>query len=111
MLIRILLISSLCLIYLYFRNHLSGNKFFVRMLAIGILTGGILAVVFPNVSTEVANLIGIGRGADLILYLMTTFLLLTVTMLHIRIQQLNKSLALFAREIAKQTARSANEKQ
>jgi len=61
----------------------------------------LLLVVFPDVSTKIANMIGIGRGVDLIFYFSHLFLLLliialwrrTITLMQI-ITKLNRAIAI-----------------
>jgi len=44
-----------------------------RIIYLILVSGGILLVIFPDLSTWIANLIGIGRGADLLLYVFVVF--------------------------------------
>lgn len=56
---------------------LSGDRSLAikRLLAILVAIGALLAIIFPQAVTWVANLLGIGRGVDLLLYL---FILATI---------------------------------
>ena len=72
-----------------------------RITLLGILLGGIVAIVFPEITNWIANLLGVGRGADLLLYgLIIVFLATTLsTASHLRradrqISELTRVLAL-----------------
>ncbi len=66
-LIQPLLVGSLLLIgFLYlmrFRNRISD-----RLIILGIMGVGTLFVCFPNLTSRLARLVGVGRGTDLLLY-------------------------------------------
>lgn len=49
-----------------------------RLLALLFALGAVLAIIFPTVLTRIANLFGIGRGTDLLLYLSVIAMLLFV---------------------------------
>ena len=46
-----------------------------RMLAIGFVLVAVLAILFPDALTAVANFFGIGRGTDLLLYVFVVAML------------------------------------
>lgn len=59
-----------------------------------------LSVMFPEALTRVANLVGIGRGADLLLYvLVVTFLLVSVVLFR-RVGELERRYTQLARRLA-----------
>ena len=59
-----------------------------------------LSVLFPDALTSVAKAVGVGRGADLLLYLLVvTFLLVTVVLLR-RISELERRYTGLARALA-----------
>ena len=67
-LIQILLIPlllALMIVYvIYFRS-----KIFNRIIFFILFLTGLVFVIFPELSNDVAHFVGVGRGADLILYL------------------------------------------
>jgi small membrane protein len=107
-LVRGALIALLCLTYLWFRRHLSGRRTLGRVAAMLLLTAAVVSIFVPGLTTQVANLVGIGRGADLIFYLMIAFLLLSVTILQVRLQQQNRMITALTREFALLTGQSAD---
>ena len=71
-----------------------------RIATILLILAGIAAVIFPGVITTLANLIGVGRGADLVLYILSlAFLLVTVGMYR-RMSELEDRCVALARSIA-----------
>lgn len=58
------------------------------------------SVFFPQAWTWVANLLGIGRGADLLLYLLVLIFIGFVANTYRRFRQLETSLTTVARELA-----------
>lgn len=62
----------------------------------------LLLVIFPDVSTYIANAIGVGRGVDLIFYLSHLFLLFLIAGLWRRCVALTASITELSRTIALQ---------
>jgi len=65
----------------------------------------IILVLFPNLSTVIANSVGIGRGVDLTFYLSHLFLLLLVVILWRRLKSQDEKITQLAREMAIRDAR------
>jgi hypothetical protein len=59
-----------------------------------------LLVMRPNIATRIANLVGIGRGVDLIFYLAVPGLLMLIFLLFARTRELNSKLTAAVREHA-----------
>jgi hypothetical protein len=106
MIIKILLISALAgAVWFAMRTQARGNHLAVRRIAAGLfLVGGALSVVFPQLTTEVANLVGVGRGTDLLLYVTVVAFLFVTIGLHQRIHALERKLTDLAREVTLRTA-------
>ena len=64
-----------------------------------------LLVMRPNIATRIANLVGVGRGADLIVYLALPGLLMMIFLLFARTRELNAKLTAVVREYAIRDAR------
>jgi hypothetical protein len=69
-----------------------------------------LLVVFPDVSTAVANAIGVGRGVDLVFYFSHLFLLFLIVSLWRRSIDLQVTVTQLARIIALQNPIKPGEK-
>jgi hypothetical protein len=71
-----------------------------RAVAVLMFAGLLILVLFPDISTRVANVMGVGRGADLLFYLAHLFFLLVAVTLWRRTITLNDAVTRLAREIA-----------
>jgi len=60
----------------------------------------VVAIVFPNVTTAIAHLIGIGRGADLLLYGLIIVFVGNSLIVQRRHRQLEEQITTLARRIA-----------
>ena len=80
MLSQWVLVIALALIGLYLvKARKSASQQAIRRLFILIaLLAGLFAVLFPNYTNAIANVLGIGRGADLLLYGFVIFVLFYV---------------------------------
>ena len=98
-LIQILLIlaaAASLLVYLrYFRSVLRD-----RLIAFGIFASVVSAVLFPELTTTVANAVGVGRGTDLILYLLVVGSVFAVVMLASRLMSIENTLTELVRQLA-----------
>lgn len=100
---QIILLVSLLLLAIYvimLRTALSD-----RLLILATLGLGILFILWPNLTTRIANFLGIGRGTDLLFYL---FIVLSLFFFVYVLSELNRQLrtiTAMAREIALMTAR------
>lgn len=64
------------------------------------LISGVFAVIFPNTLTRVAQQVGVGRGADLLLYLLVVAFMLVSVVLFRRLNDLERKYVRLAREFA-----------
>jgi hypothetical protein len=107
MIIKILLIVSLggAVLVTMRTQSRGGNQLAVRRIAAaGFLTVGALSVLFPQLTTYAANFVGVGRGTDLLLYVLVVAFLFVTIGLHQRIHTLEGRLTDLAREVAIRTA-------
>lgn len=96
-LILILILIVVALIGL--RIALHRNRI-LGLLTFGISFLGIYLVIFPEYSTRIANALGVGRGADLLLYFLFVISILGLFFIYIRIDQNNQLITKLARSIA-----------
>jgi hypothetical protein len=71
-----------------------------RILLIVFVIGAGVSVFFPNLLTSLANLVGIGRGADLLLYILVFAFLGFAATTYRRSRQLESQITELARQIA-----------
>lgn len=97
--IRILLtvLLSLGLVFAI-REWKQSRTLFAAILALTL--GGIGLVWFDGVATAIANALGVGRGADLVLYVSSAISFVLVVSLLLRIKRLQEQVTQLARAIA-----------
>jgi small membrane protein len=78
----------------------------VAILAVFVATAGLYFVWFPSHSTQLAELVGIGRGVDLILYIWVCISLIVLLNLHLKLRRQMELVTLLARQLAMSDARS-----
>ncbi len=71
-----------------------------RLLLIAFVGLAVVAVMFPALLTQVAGWVGVGRGADLLLYVLTMTFLGFVAASYRRMRQMEQQLTVLARELA-----------
>ena len=99
----ILLIPLLLLIILMlpkFRRHAMS-----RLIMIMISLLGMLFVLFPSLSNKLAQYVGVGRGADLIIYLFMVFSFLYNIYLYAKLRMIQQDQTEIIKNIAIQNAK------
>lgn len=101
-LIKILLLVALAVFIVLLTRSTSGSSHqAVRRLAlIGFGLVAIVAVMFPATLTTVAQWVGVGRGADLLLYGLTVAFFGYVASSYRRTRRLERDITLLTRELA-----------
>ncbi len=99
MIIQYLLCSGLifALFYAFLQRHKS------RLISLSIVlvsAGGIVAVLAPSASDVIASAVGVGRGADLVVYCWIVITLLVSVNLQFKILQVHESVTTLTRELA-----------
>lgn len=89
------LLISLAMVLLVVRRHVLGKLFFAAQFAIGALF-----VVFPDISTRVAQLIGVGRGTDLLLYFLIILFYMTVILFIAAMRRMEQRQTAILRQMA-----------
>jgi hypothetical protein len=101
MMIKILLIAATVVFAALVLRDSSGRLLAVRRLVgLAFVLAAIGAVLFPNGLTWVANLVGVHRGTDLLLYGSIVVFLFTTFAAYQRIHHLEKQITQLARELA-----------
>jgi hypothetical protein len=102
MIIKVLLIAALAAAALRLvRGRRSAMSMLVRRgLVLSAIGVGVVAVLVPDALTEVARAVGVGRGADLLLYLLClTFLFVSIG-LYVRLAEMHDRYVELARRLA-----------
>lgn len=82
-----LLLSALLLVVAVASLRLFRNRLLYRLFFIGIVFTGILFVAVPILPVYLATVMGVGRGVDLVFYLLFTGFLLLIAVLYRRLLQ------------------------
>src|SRR6186997_1009621 len=80
----------------------------VAFLTVAIATSGLYFVWMPDHSTKLAEMVGIGRGVDLILYVWVCISLVVLLNLHLKLRTQTELITTLARKIAITDAQSRN---
>lgn len=109
MIIQVLLTLGLllCLLYAFVQRHKSRLvSFLISIVAVA----GIYFVLFPDKTSELAHLVGVGRGADLVMYCWLVISLIISLNLQFKIFALQGLITELAREIALLTPRAGGDR-
>lgn len=106
MIIRLLLIASvLAMLVVMLRATGSARQMAIRRIALLCFAAAwVAAVLSPSALTSAANVAGVGRGTDLLLYVLVVAVLLMAVGLNQRIGRLEERLLRLTRELALQSA-------
>ena len=87
----------LCLVYFLVINKTSAFQRLFVLFSFGL---GILCILFPGSLNTVAQYVGIGRGADLILYITTLYLFCVSINFYLRFKRQEQQITLLVRHLA-----------
>lgn len=106
--IKVLLIAAIVLVAFALTRATSGarRQALRRLLLVGFVLAAALSVIFPGALTRLANSIGVGRGADLLLYALVIAFLSYVATSYRRTSALSRQITVLARQVALLTAQS-----
>lgn len=99
MIIRILLIGGFAAIG-WFVFHRRNRVPLHIMLVFLLLIAGAVAVLFPMLTTRVANFLGVGRGADLITYTAIVTVMFVLVHYYTKFVELQRQVTELTRELA-----------
>ncbi len=102
MLIQFLLIAAVALLLVFFlRSHgTSRTRAGAKIAFVLFLVFGVLAVLYPDATTAVAHAVQVGRGTDLLLYLLVVAFAFTVINTYLRFREWELRQARLARALA-----------
>lgn len=100
--IQFLLIAAIVALgFVVMRRTGSDSHLALRRLAFGLfVVAAVLSVLFPQWLSWLANLVGVGRGTDLLLYALVVVFLVFVFTQHRRNVAIQRQLTLLARKLA-----------
>jgi len=109
-LIQIILVLAFLLLILGFLKRQGSHqlsalaKIFMMLFA----AAAIFVILFPDSSNSVAHFVGVGRGADLLLYLLTMSFIFVVLSSYLARKQDQRRFAMLARQVALLEAKIRN---
>jgi len=99
--IKVLLITAALGVALLVLREKAGQREASRRAAgLLLVLAGIVAVLWPELTTTAANAVGVGRGTDLVLYLLVTVFAYTTLATAQRIHRLQHDITVLTRELA-----------
>jgi hypothetical protein len=84
----------------FFYFLIAARKAVQRLFVAMFFLAGLVVIIDPDLSNRLAHSVGIGRGADLVLYLSTLFLFVVSFSLYLRSRRLEDALAMLVRELS-----------
>jgi len=113
--IQIILVIAICLLFLRFIADPSTSQMRAWKKIFGALfvCASVLMVLFPLATNDIAHALGVGRGADLLLYLLTlSFIFVCLNMYikakqdQVRMVELSRKIALLEAKLSNNSSRS-----
>lgn len=101
-LIKVLLIIGIVIVTVLLTRSTTGarHQAIRRLLLIGFVGFAVVAILFPGTLTQIAGFVGVGRGADLLLYVLTITFLGFVAASYRRMRLMEQRVTTLAREAA-----------
>ena len=94
-------VPSFALYCRFFRSQLRD-----RIAATAFFTLVVTAIIFPDLTTKAAHILGIGRGTDLTFYLFAVFSFFMLVLLYTKADRTSRQLSVLTRELAIYTAKT-----
>ncbi len=106
----VLVVGLLVLAGFILRGRMTAQRLAVRrLLGVLVLGLGLVAILFPAAVTWLANRVGVGRGTDLLLYVLVIAFLFVSVALYQRLSDLEARYVTLARRLAIAEAESAKQ--
>jgi hypothetical protein len=104
MIIQIALIVFFLLLAIYaVTQHKRTPLVAIAMVILSVI--GVMFALLPELTTDLARFVGVGRGTDLILYVFILLVLTAIMILHLRLRANAEITTTLIRQIALQSAR------
>jgi len=93
-----LVLTSAVIVVLYFARMRS--QLLDRAVGVTLFITSLVTIIRPGLTTTIAHYFGVGRGSDLIFYLMISGLAFLCVVLYTKIRKLEETQTIIVREIA-----------
>jgi small membrane protein len=102
MIIKLILVVGIIFIMGWFLSNRTSHQVraWQRISLILFMALGIFVVIFPDSSNTLAHKVGVGRGADLLLYLLTVAFLLSILNAYLKSKEEERRVVKLARKVA-----------
>jgi hypothetical protein len=102
MIIKTILVIAILLLIVWFLSNRTTNqvKAWQKIGVILLTLAGIIAVISPDTSNRLAHNVGVGRGADLLLYLLTLAFIFMILNLYLKNKEEQRRIVTLARKVA-----------
>jgi small membrane protein len=102
MIIQIILIMVLLLMTINFMRsrQSSRTKAYKKLLLLAFIPCAIIVILFPDLTTHIAHIVGVGRGADLLLYGVTVLVIFQLLNNYIKDRDSQRKLDALVRKMA-----------
>ncbi len=97
--IKILLTTGVAFIAVYFFIRLRNSIFDIFILML-LIAAAVVFILFPDITNDIANRLGVGRGADLIFYTSILIFWFVILKLYARIRRLEQIITQVVRKEA-----------
>jgi small membrane protein len=106
-LIQILLIVTTVgiLLLLLQKRAAARTRAWKRLILVALVGVAIASILNPELTTRAANLVGVGRGTDLLLYVLTAVFLYVVVGFYLKFRDVERQVTVLARRLALDEAR------
>jgi len=102
MIIKVILIAAILVVFFWFLSNRSSLQVHawqkIGVLLLSVI--GIIVVISPEISNRMAHHLGVSRGADLLLYLLTLAFLFMTLNLYLKDKEERRRTVILARKVA-----------
>lgn len=107
LLIQIILLVAVAAVAVMLTRSTAGarHQAIRRLFLLAFVAGAAASVIFPQVLSRLANAVGVGRGADLLLYALVIAFLSYISTSHRRMNRMSRQITLLTRELTLAEAR------
>jgi small membrane protein len=101
-LIQLFLIAATVglVIILLQRRGAARTRAWKRLILVALAGAAVVSILYPDLTTRVANFVGVGRGTDLLLYALTAVFLYVVVGFYLKFRDVERQLTVLARRTA-----------
>lgn len=85
------------------------NRLLYRLLFLAVLLTGILFILVPDIPVRLAQVLNVGRGVDVVFYLLFTGVLFALLLLYRRLLNQDETITAIIRQAALRHARKPND--